>query len=129
MDVHELQLPEDDYNLHEFFPKPIKEKIQPFIEHRVKLILKNNISFRGGEVKVVDTSCILGGKLRGTQLSMYLIPAENMFGLEFQSSGFISEDFKGRVLVKIANYSAQKIKLQSGIHIGYIVMTPYSLEM
>ena len=104
MDVHELHLPEDDYNLHEFFPKPIKEKIQPFIEHRVKLILKNNTSFRGGEVKVVDTCCILGGKLKGTQLSMYLIPAENMLGLDFQSSGFISEDFKGRVLVNLANY-------------------------
>ena len=94
MDVHELQLPEDDYNLHEVFPKPIKEKIQPFIKHRVKLILKNNTSFRGGEVKVVDTSCILVGKFKGTQLSMYLIPAENMFGLDFQSSGFISEDSK-----------------------------------
>ena len=67
--------------------------------------------------------------MKGTQLSMYLIPAENMLGLDFQSSGFISEDFKGRVVVKLANYSAQKIKLQSVIHFGYIVMTPYSLEM
>ena len=44
---------------------------------------------------------------------MFLIPGENMLGFDFQSGGYISADFKGRVLMKLARYSAQKIKLQS----------------
>ena len=33
-----------------------------------------------------------------------------------------------RVLVKLANYSEKTIKLQSGTPVGYVVLTPYSLE-
>ena len=70
---------------------------------------------------------MLDGKLKGTKLSMFLIPMENM-PLDFQSGGYIAGNYKGRVLVKLANYSAKSIKLQSGTPIGYIVLTPYSLE-
>ena len=127
MDISELALPEEDYNLEEFFPKKISYDLLPYIEHRVKLILKENTTFHGGDIKVVNTCCILNGKVKGTKLSMFLIPMENM-PLDFQSGGFISSNYKGRVLVKLANYSAKSIKLQSGTPIGYIVMTPYSLE-
>ena len=73
------ELPEEDYNL-QFFPKPLKEKIQALIEYRVKLILKSN---GGGEVKVVNTCCILEGKWKDTKLSMFLIPGENTLRLDF----------------------------------------------
>ena len=127
MDISELALPEEDYNLEEFFPKKISYDLLPYIEHRVKLILKENTTFHGGDIKVVNTCCILNGKVKGTKLSMFLIPMENM-PLDFQSGGFISSNYKGRVLLKLANYSAKSIKLQAGTPIGYIVMTPYSLE-
>ena len=58
---------------------------------------------------------------------MFLIPAENM-RLDFQSGGYISGNYKGRVLVKLANYSGKIMKLNSGTPVGYIVLTPYSLE-
>ena len=58
---------------------------------------------------------------------MFLIPTENM-RLDFQSGGYISTNYKGRVLVKLANYSGKIVKLQSGTPVGYIVLTPYSLE-
>ena len=127
MDMCELAIVEDDYNLVDFFPKKIPYHLRPFIEHRVKLILKENTSFRGGEMKVVNTCCMLNGKLKGVNLSMFLIPAENTI-LYFQSVGYISSNYRGRVLVKLANHSGKSIKLQSGTTIGYIVMTPYSLE-
>ena len=126
MDISELALPEDDFNLQDFFPKSIPYHLQNLIEHRVKLILKENTCFRGGDIKVVNTCCILNGKLKGTKLSMFLIPMENM-PLDFQSGGYIASNYKGRVLVKLANYSEKTIKLQSGTPVGYVVLTPYSL--
>ena len=127
MDISELALPEDDFNLQDFFPKSIPYHLQNLIEHRVKLILKENTCFRGGDIKVVNTCCILNGKLKETKLSMFLIPMENM-PLDFQSGGYIASNYKGRVLVKLANYSEKTIKLQSGTPVGYVVLTPYSLE-
>ena len=125
MDISELALSEEDYNLEEFFPKKIPYNLLPYIEHRVKLILKENTTFHGGDIKVVNTCCMLNGK--GTKLSMFLIPMENM-PLDFQSGGYIASNYKGRVLVKLANYSEKTIKLQSGTPVGFVVLTPYSLE-
>ena len=125
--MSELALPEEDYNLQEFFPKTIRYDLQSLIEHRVKLILKENTTFNSGEIKVVNTCIMLNGNLKGSKLSMFLISTENM-RLDFQSGGFISTNYKGRVLVKLANYSGKIVKLQSGTPVGYIVLTPYSLE-
>ena len=127
MDMNELALPEEDYNLEEFFPKTIPYHLQPLIEHRVKLILKENTTFQGGEMKVVNTCCVVNKKLKGVKLSMFLIPTENS-PLDFQSGGYISSNYKGRVLVKLVNYSGKTIKLQSGTSVGYVVLTPYSLD-
>ena len=127
MDTSELDLPEDDHSLQDFFPKPVPYHLQSQIEYRVKLILKENTTFYGGEMKVVNTSMKISGKLKGTKLSMFLIPIENLV-LDFQSGGYISTSYKGRVMLKLANYSSKSIQLQSGTAIGYLVMQPYSLE-
>ena len=58
---------------------------------------------------------------------MFLIPHENM-SLVFESGGYISENFKGRIVLKLANYSSKIIQLQSGTPIGYLVLQPFSLE-
>ena len=64
MEMSELALPEEDYNLQEFFPKTIRYDLQSLIEYRVKLILKENTTFNGGEIKVVNTCIMLNGKLK-----------------------------------------------------------------
>ena len=127
MDMNELALPEDDHNLQDYFPKPVPYHLQSQIEYRVKLILKENTTFYGGEMKVVNTSMKIGGKLKGAKLSMFLIPVENL-ALDFQSGGYISTSYKGRVMLKLANYSSKTIQLQSGTPIGYLVLQPFSLE-
>ena len=78
-------------------------------------------------MKVVNTCCVVNGKLKGVKLSMFLIAIENT-PLDFQSGGYISNNYRGRVLVKLANYSEKTIKLQSGTPVGYLVLTPYSLD-
>ena len=124
MDRNELIQTEEDYDLQEFFPKAIPYHLQPLIEHRIKLLSKEDTVFYGGEIKLVDTCCVLNKKIKGTKLSMFLIPSENL-PLVFESGGYISENFKGRIVLKLANYSSKIIQLQSGINLGYIVMQPY----
>ena len=104
MDMNELIQTEEDYDLQEFFPKAIPYHLQPLIEHRIKLLSKEDTVFYGGEIKLVDTCCVLNKKMKGTKLSMFLIPSENM-PLVFESGGYISENYKGRILLKLANYS------------------------
>ena len=127
MDMSELIQTEEDYNLHDFFPKTIPYHLQPLMEHRIKLLSKEDTVFYGGEIKLVDTCCVMNKKMKGTKLSMFLIPSENMT-LVFESGGYVSENYKGRILLKLANYSSKIIQLQSGTPIGYLVLQPFSLE-
>ena len=127
MDMSELIQTEEDYNLHDFFPKTISYNLQPLMEYRIKLLSKEDTVFYGGEIKLVDTCCVMNKKMKGTKLSMFLIPSENMT-LVFESGGYVSENYKGRILLKLANYSSKIIQLQSGTPIGYLVLQPYSLE-
>ena len=127
MDMDELIQTEEDYDLQEFFPKTIPYHLHPLMEHRIKLLSKEDTLFYGGEIKLINTCCMLNKKIKGTKLSMFLIPFENM-PLVFESGGYISENYKGRILLKLANYSSKIIQLQSGTPIGYLVLQPYSLE-
>ena len=47
---------EDDYQLDDFPPKTIGYLLQPLIEYRVKLILKESTLFHRGESQVVNTT-------------------------------------------------------------------------
>ena len=58
---------------------------------------------------------------------MHLTPFENL-PLSFESGGYISGKYSGRVVIKLTNYSVNSVKLNSGTPIGYIVMQPFSLN-
>ena len=119
---------EEDYDLEDFFPNLISFHLQPLIDYRVRLLLKKDTLFLAGETQVMDSSCMLKGKLRKNQnLSMHLILYENI-PLSFESKGYISRRYSGRVVIKLTNYSAKNIKLTAGITVGYIVLQPFSLE-
>ena len=72
MDMSELIQTEEDYTLQDFFPKRIPYHLQPLMEHRIKLLSKEDTVFYGGEIKLVDTCCVLSKKIKGTKLSMFL---------------------------------------------------------
>ena len=100
--------------------------LQPLIEYRIKLVLKNDTRFLAGETQLINTSCIIRRKST-PKLSMFLSPYENLT-LSFESGGYISRRYSGRVMTKITNYSADSVKLNSGTPVGYIVMQPFSLN-
>ena len=93
VDFDPIEESEEDYNLADFFPEPIPYLLHPLIEYRIKLLLKNDAMFKPGETQVVNTSCMLKGKLRGA-MSMHLIPHENL-PLGFESGGYISQKYSG----------------------------------
>lgn len=126
VDFNPIEQCEEDHNLQDFFPEQVPSHLHHLIEYRVKLLLKNDALFIPGETQVVNTSCVLGGKIRRT-MSMYLIPYENL-PLCFESGGYISRKYSGRVVTKLTNYSGNSVKLNSGTPVGYIVMQPFSLN-
>lgn len=126
IDFNPIEQCEEDHNLQDFFPEQVPYHLHHLIEYRVKLLLKNDALFIPGETQVVNTSCVLRGKIRRA-MSMYLIPYENL-PLCFESGGYISRKYSGRVVTKLTNYSGNSVKLNSGTPVGYIVMQPFSLN-
>jgi dUTPase len=126
VDFDPIEENEEDYNLEDFFPKPLPYPIHHLIEYRIKILLKNNTVFTPGETQVVNTICMMKGKIR-VAMSMHLIPFENL-PLGFESGGYISQKYSGRVVIKLTNYSTHTVKLNSGTPVGYIVMQPFSLN-
>ena len=72
---------------------------------------------------------MMKGKLKRSmsKLSMFLTPYENI-PLNFESGGYISRKYRGRIVIKLTNYSTNSIKLHSGTTVGYIVMQPFGME-
>ena len=131
MDMPEFECVEDeeeDYNLEDSL-KFILYPLQPMVDYRIKLLLKNDTRLLAGETQVVNTSCLMKGKLKRSlsKLSMFLTPYENL-PLSFESGGYISRKYRVRIVIKLTNHSTNSIKLHSGTTVGYIVMQPYSME-
>ena len=127
-DLHENI--EDDYYISSFFPVEVQYHLQPLIEHRIKLVLKQTVIFHSGESQNVETSCILDNrktKNRKTKFSLTLKQYEHL-PVTFESGGSISSRFKGRIKVKLTNYSCQTMKMFAGSTVGYIVVQPFSLK-
>ena len=74
------------------FPEPVPYPLHNLIEFRIKLLLKNDAVFIPAETQVVNTSCMLKGKIRGAK-SIHLIPYENL-PLNFESGGYISQKYR-----------------------------------
>ena len=116
---------EEDYYISSFFSVEVQHHLQHLVEHRIKLILKQTVIFHAGESQNVETSCILDN--RKTRLSLTLKQYEHL-PVTFESGGSISSRFKGRIKVKLTNYSCQTMKMFAGSTVGYIVLQPFSLK-
>ena len=116
---------EADYDITLFFSSEIQHHLQPLIDYRIKLLLKNSVVIHCGETQEVETACILNQKLH--KLSLTLKPYEHL-PVVFEASGTISPKFRGRVKVSLTNYSFQNVKMCAGTPVGYIVLQPFSLK-
>ena len=118
---------EDDYYISSFFPKELEYHLQPLVEHRIKLKLKQTVIFHAGESQYVETSCILDERKTISKLCLTLKPYEHL-PVTFESGGSISSKFKGRIKVNLSNYSCNTLKMVTGSIVGYIVLQPHSLK-
>ena len=118
---------EEDYYISSFFSVEVQHHLQHLVEHRIKLILKQTVIFHAGESQNVETSFILDDRKTRTRLCLTLKPYEHL-PVTFESGGSISSRFKGRIKVKLTNYSCENIKMIAGSTVGYIVLQPFSLK-
>ena len=116
---------EADYDITSFFTSEIQHHLQPLIEHRIKLLLKNSVVIHCGETQEVETACVLNQQLH--KLSLTLKPYEHL-PVVFEASGTISSKFRGRVKISLTNYSFKNVKICAGTLVGYIVLHPFSLN-
>ena len=116
---------EAEYDITSFFTSEIQHHLQPLIEHRIKLLLKNSVVIHCGETQEVETACVLNQQLH--KLSLTLKPYEYL-PVVFEASGTISSKFRGRVKISLTNYSFKNVKICAGTLVGYIVLQPFSLK-
>ena len=99
----------EDYNVEDLVIS-LDSIVKHLIEYRVKLLLKSDIVVHPGE-----------------EYCMHILKNEKI-PLTLISEGYISELFNGRVVVKLANYKNEAIKLSCGTEIAYIVVNTLSLN-
>ena len=114
----------EDYNLEDLVkpPDPISKHL---IEYRVKVLLKRDILICPGEEVLVESACIIR---KGVVDYCLHIMKNEKIPLTLLSEGYISELFSGRIVVKLANYKSERIKLSCGTEVAYIILNTFSLN-
>ena len=114
----------EDYNVEDLVIPP-DSIVKHLIEYHVKVLLKSDIVVHPGEEILVNTACIIQNGI--TEYCMHILKNEKI-PLMLISEGYISELFNGRVVVKLANYKNETIKLSGGTEIAYIILNTFSLN-
>ena len=114
----------EDYNLEDLVtpPDPISKHL---IEYCVKVLLKRDILICPGEEVLVESACIIR---KGVVDYCLHIMKNEKIPLTLLSEGYISELFSGRIVVKLANYKSERIKLSCGTEVAYIILNTFSLN-
>ena len=114
----------EDYNLEDLVtpPDPISKHL---IEYRVKVLLKRDILICPGEEVLVESACIIRKGI--VDYCLHIMKNEKI-PLTLLSEGYISELFSGRIVVKLANYKSERIKLPGGTEVAYIILNTFSLN-
>ena len=114
----------EDYNLEDLVnpPDPISKHL---IEYHVKVLLKRDILICPGEEVLVESACIIQKGI--VDYCLHIMKNEKI-PLILLSEGYISELFSGRIVVKLANYKSERIKLHGGTEVAYIILNTFSLN-
>ena len=113
-----------DYELEELVRTP-EAASKHLIDYRVKLLLKEDIVLQPGHEILVKTACTIGNGI--TDFCLHIKKSENI-PLTLLSEGYISELFTGRVVLKLVNYTGEKIRLCGGSEVGFIIINSFSLN-
>ena len=114
----------EDYNLEDLVipPDPITKHL---IEYRVKVLLKGDITICPGEEVLVESACIIQ---KGIMDYCLHILRNEKIPLTLTSEEYISEPFKGRVVVKLTNYKSETIRLSCASEVAHIIVNTFSLN-
>ena len=113
-----------DYKLEDLInpPEPI---LKHLIDYRVKLLLKEDLVLHPGQEELVATACMIGDGI--ADFCLHIKRSENI-PLTLLSEGYISELFSGRILVKLANYRGETIRLFAGTEVGFVIVNTFSMN-
>ena len=94
----ENEYTEEDYKISATLPQEAEYHLRHLVEYRIKLLLKGNVVIEPSESQLVETTCKISKKT--PKLCMHLIGYEKL-PVAFESDGFISPKYTGRVYVKL----------------------------
>ena len=129
MDVIEFQRTEDyytnegaDYSVNSLVQIPTYPHL---VEYRVKLLtIKQTFNIAGGTHQTIPTSALVKQQLH--KFSGHIKLNENI-PLACESEGYICPGFRGRIFLKVFNFSSNSVVIPPGACIGYIHLSPTTL--
>ena len=115
------QIEPEDYILEELVlpPHPTSKHM---IDYHVKLLLKNDITLNPSDTILAKTTCIIKN---GVDDFCLHIKKSGNIPLTLLSEGYISEMFTGRIMLKLANYKSDIIKLSEGTEVGFVIVNTF----
>ena len=118
------QIEPEDYILEELVlpPHPTSKHM---IDYCVKLLLKNDITLNPSDTILAKTTCIIKN---GVDDFCLHIKKSGNIPLTLLSEGYISEMFTGRIMLKLANYKSDIIKLSGVTEVGFLIVNTFSLN-
>ena len=118
------QIEPEDYILEKLVlpPHPTSKHM---IDYRVKLLLKNDITLNPSDTILAKTTCIIKNGV--DEFCLHIKKSDNI-PLTLLSEGYISEMFTGRIMLKLANYKSDIIKLCEGTEVGFVIVNTFSLN-
>ena len=114
---------QEDYELNSVFTSEALYHLRDLIEFRIHLLLKDKICIHPGETQLVPTACNITGKL--PRMSIY-IKAPEKLPLLFESEGYVSHKYRGRISIRVTNYSQDCVILPASITFGYLLVQKFA---
>ena len=115
---------ESDYSLNSLVRIPTCP-LTHLVEYRVKLLtIKQTFNIAGGTHQTIPTSALVKQQLH--KFSGHIKLNENI-PLTSESEGYICPGFRGRIFLKVVNYSSNTVVVPPGACIGYIHISPTTL--
>ena len=95
------------------------------IDYRVKLLLKNDITLNPSDTILAKTTCIIKNGV--DDFCLHIKISDNI-PLTILSEGYKLDMFTGRIMLKLANYKSDIIKLSEGTEVGFLIVNTFSLN-
>ena len=118
------QIEPKDYILEEMVlpPHPTSKHM---IEYCVKLLCKNDITLNPSDTILAKTTCIIKNGV--DDFCLHIKKSDNI-PLTLLSEGYILEMFTGKIMLKLAYYKSDIIKLSEGTEVGFLIVKTFSLN-